>query len=240
MPVECGLLARAGAASRCARKTIHDAHERRASAGIASSRPRKGREKFFCIIVQNPLPIAPDAGRIARIGGVPIRYSDVSRRDRDDQVARKCALRGRRRARTASIRISIAWVTCRSDDRGPRSAVGHAITPAFGEHARAESGSALRRSRSFGYVEPHIGASCAAAKRLRGLQEARVRRRAPANRGCARRGWNIIRFRAWPSADRSPLAGSPCRRTTSSLARRTSRPSRAWPWPAPPCPGWRR
>src|SRR5882757_4707958 len=66
MPVECGLLARAGSASRRARKMIHDARERRASAGIASSRPRKGREKFFCIIVLNPLPIDPDAGRIAR------------------------------------------------------------------------------------------------------------------------------------------------------------------------------
>jgi len=75
MPMECGLLARADAATRCARKKIHDACERRASAGIASSRPTKGRKKFFCIIVRNPLPIAPDAVRIARIGGVPIRYS---------------------------------------------------------------------------------------------------------------------------------------------------------------------
>src|SRR5712672_1800764 len=75
MPMECGLLAHAGAATRRARKKIHDARKRRASAGIASSRPTEGRKKFFCIIVRNPLPIAPDAVRIARIGGVPIRYS---------------------------------------------------------------------------------------------------------------------------------------------------------------------
>jgi hypothetical protein len=128
---------------------IHDARERRASAGIASSRPRKGYEKFFCIIVQNPLPIDPGASRIARIGGVPIRYTDVSRRDRRDQVARKCALRGRRCARTASIGISI-----RMDDvleRRSRASIrgGHAIARAFGERTRAESGPAPRRSRSF-------------------------------------------------------------------------------------------
>jgi hypothetical protein len=47
MPMECGLLARAGAATRRARKKIHAARERRASAGIASSRPTKGRKNFF-------------------------------------------------------------------------------------------------------------------------------------------------------------------------------------------------
>ena len=97
MPMECGLLARVGAASRCVRKKIRDAQERRAGIGIVSSRAGKGRKKFFCIIDRNPLPVAPDAGRIARIGGVPIRYSDVSHRDRDDRVAQKCALRGRQR-----------------------------------------------------------------------------------------------------------------------------------------------
>jgi len=80
MPMECGLLARFGAASRCGRKKILDARERRARIGIVSSRTGKGRKKFFCIMARNPPPIAPEARRIERIGGVPIRYSDVSRR----------------------------------------------------------------------------------------------------------------------------------------------------------------
>jgi len=60
MPMECGLLARVGAASRCVRKKIRDVQERRAGVGIVSSRAGKGRKKFFCIIAQNPLPIAPE------------------------------------------------------------------------------------------------------------------------------------------------------------------------------------
>jgi hypothetical protein len=48
-----------------------------------------------------------------------------------------------------------------------------------------------------------------------------------------------FRCRVWISADRSPTADWPCRRTTSSPDRRTSRSTPASPWPAPPCRDWR-
>src|SRR5712671_2800733 len=151
MPMECGLLARAGAAMRRAIKKIHDARERRASAGIASPRPTKGHKKFFCIIVRNPLPIAPDAVRIARIGGCP------------DSLQRCLAPRSSRSSRSSRSKMRVARSATRPNGVDPhldrigdvpkrrsRASIrgGHAATPAAGEHARAESGSALRRSRS--------------------------------------------------------------------------------------------
>jgi hypothetical protein len=63
------------------------------------------------------------------------------------------------------------------------------LISAFGERSRAKFSSALRRSRSFGYVEARFGASRVAAKRSSGLHKACARRRRPANRGgCMRSG----------------------------------------------------
>jgi hypothetical protein len=49
-----------------------------------------------------------------------------------------------------------------------------------------------------------------------------------------------VRGRASTSGDRSRPAGLPCRRTTSSPVRRTSRSSAASLSPVQPCPDWRR
>jgi hypothetical protein len=49
-----------------------------------------------------------------------------------------------------------------------------------------------------------------------------------------------FRCRAWTSEDRSRPADWPCRPTTSSPGRRTSRRVAAWLSPAPPFPGWPR
>jgi len=123
MPMKCGLLARFGAASRCERKKILDARERRAGIGIASSRTGRARKKFFCIIVRNRLPIAPDAGRIARIGRVPIRHDFILRSDRDGRTARRCASQTAEAASWRRFRPSRRPMTRGIDARASRSTV---------------------------------------------------------------------------------------------------------------------
>src|SRR5882762_2196332 len=132
----------------------------RASAAQAPESRRRDRRRAVKKFLYNRAESASDRPRRGSNRAnrrCPDSLQHVSRRDRDDQVARKCALRGRRRARTAvdphldrigDLPKRRSRASIRADD---------AIAPAVGGHARAESGSALRRSRSLGYVEPHIG-----------------------------------------------------------------------------------
>lgn len=52
--------------------------------------------------------------------------------------------------------------------------------------------------------------------------------------------YGTLRYRASLSVYRSRPAGWPCRRTTSSPGRRTSRRAAAWLSPGQPCPDWPR